>query len=133
MYWILKLEVQGKRAQTFRQGQVAQRMSPGCSSHLAAWPSFGYAFPRHMTNMVLIAPALADSEHPVTMETCPGDVPHIGSAPVEITLIGQLRSHVCCLGRKGSWAGGGSAVPRAGPTLQDRNHNHRHIFRKGNK
>lgn len=133
MYWILKLEVQGKRAQIFRQGQVAQRMSPGGSSHLAAWPSFGSTFPRHVTYMVLIAPALVDSEHlwllyPVTLEPCPGDAPHISSAPVEITLIGQLRSHVCCIGRKGSWGsicaqrlGEEVLSHKLGPTLWDRN------------
>ena len=127
-----------------RPSPVAQRMPPGGSSHLAAWPSSGYTFPRHVTYMVLTAPALVDSEHlwllyPVTMESCPGDAPHISSAPVEITLIGQLRSHVCCIGRAAGdpfvlrgW--GGSAVPQAGPHASGQEpYNHSHIFRKGNK
>lgn len=50
-----------------RPSPVAQRMSPGGSSYLAAWPSSGYTFPRHVTYMVLTAPApapaLVDSEH----------------------------------------------------------------------
>ena len=49
---------------------------------------------------------------------------------MEITLTGQLRSHVCCIGRKGSWGPSGACrleeevlSHKLGPTLQHRSHN----------
>lgn len=77
------------------------------------------------------------------METCPegSDWPHGSPAAAAITLIGQLGSHVCCIGGKGSWGSrcaqrlrekvlSGKEGPHA---LEQEPHNHSHILREGNK
>ena len=62
MYWILKLEVQGERAQAWPSPE-AQRMLPGGCPPLVVWPSSGCTFPRWVAQMVPTAPALVGSEH----------------------------------------------------------------------